>query len=417
MTSSMAFIAGRVLLPFACGYFMSYLFRSVNAVIAPNLQRDLGIGAGDLGTLTAAYFVAFAAFQLPLGILLDRFGPRRVQALLLLSAALGAVVFAIGANLGHLIIGRALIGLGVAGGLMSAMKAIALWLPKERWALANGVFMTAGGLGALAATLPVELALEHAHWTMLFWGLAGLTILASLTIFFVVPERPRAATQIVGLGTQLRECGQFLTDRRFWRIAPVSMMGMASGMAIQGLWAGPYLRDVGGLDRAAAAQVLFLLAAALTAGFTLTGIAADRLQKRGIPLSRTMVWGVVLYAVVLAVMASGWTPTNPLLWIAFGIISNTTVLAYPILSGQFALEQAGRVNTLLNGVVFGFTFFAQAGMGWLIDLWPRGADGSYPAEAYRWTFGLALALLLLTLGWFLRGERAAQGLKAGRPTE
>lgn len=418
MTSSMAFIAGRVLLPFACGYFMSYLFRSVNAVIAPNLQRDLGIGAGDLGTLTAAYFFAFAAFQLPLGILLDRFGPRRVQAVLLLSAALGAVVFAIGSGLSHLIIGRALIGLGVAGGLMSAMKAIALWLPKERWALANGVFMTAGGLGALAATLPVELALEHAHWTMLFWGLAGLTVLASLTIFFVVPERPRAtATQTVGLGTQLRECGQFLADRRFWRIAPVSMMGMASGMAIQGLWAGPYLRDVGGLDRTAAAQLLFLLAAALTAGFTLTGIAADRLQKRGIPLSRTMVWGVSLYAVVLAVMASGWVPTNPLLWIAFGIISNTTVLAYPILSGQFSLEQAGRVNTLLNGVVFGFTFFAQAGMGWLIDLWPRGADGGYPAEAYRWTFGLALLLLLLTLGWFLRGERAAQALTAGRPTE
>ena len=211
MTSSMAFIAGRVLLPFACGYFMSYLFRSVNAVIAPNLQRDLGIGAGDLGTLTAAYFIAFAAFQLPLGILLDRFGPRRVQAVLLLSAALGAVVFAVGSGLSHLIIGRALIGLGVAGGLMAAMKAIALWLPKERWALANGVFMTAGGLGALAATLPVELALEHAHWTMLFWGLAGLTVLASLTIFFVVPERPRAAAApTAGLGTQLRECGQFL---------------------------------------------------------------------------------------------------------------------------------------------------------------------------------------------------------------
>jgi MFS family permease len=407
MAPTMAFVAGRVLLPFACGYFMSYLFRSVNAVIAPNLQRDLGIGAGDLGTLTAAYFVTFSLFQLPLGILLDRFGPRRVQAGLLLCAALGAVVFAIGSSLGHLVIGRALVGLGVAGGLMSAMKAIALWLPKERWALANGVFMTAGGLGALAATLPVELALERFHWTALFWGLAALTVFASAAIFLVVPERQRTdAAPAASLGAQLRECGQFLTDRRFWRIAPVSMMGMASGMSIQGLWAGPYLRDVGGLDRAAVAQVLFIVAAALTAGFTLTGIAADRLQRRGIPLSRTMVWGVALYAVVLALLASGWTPTNPLLWIAFGIISNTTVLAYPILSGQFSLEQAGRVNTLLNGVVFGFTFFAQAGMGWIIGLWPRGADGSYPAEAYQWTFGLALALLVLTLGWYLLPRRA-----------
>lgn len=405
---SMAFVAFRVLLPFACGYFMSYLFRSVNAVIAPNLQRDLGIGAADLGTLTAAYFVTFSLFQLPLGILLDRFGPRRVQACLLLSAALGAIVFAIGTNLSHLVIGRALVGFGVAGGLMSAMKAIALWLPKERWALANGVFMTAGGLGALAATLPVELALEHYHWTALFWGLAALTVFASTMIFFIVPEREAAPVPSTSLGQQLRECGRFLADARFWRIAPVSMMGMASGMSIQGLWAGPYLRDVGGLDRAGAAQLLFIMAAALTAGFTLTGIAADRLQRRGIPLGRVMSWGVVFYAIVLAGLASGWVPTNPLLWIAFGIMCNTTVLAYPILSSQFAPEQAGRVNTLLNGVVFGFTFFAQAGMGWLIALWPRGNNGSYPLAAYQWTFGLSMALLLLGLGWYLLPRREAR---------
>lgn len=405
---SMAFVAFRVLLPFACGYFMSYLFRSVNAVIAPNLQRDLGIGAADLGTLTAAYFVTFSLFQLPLGILLDRFGPRRVQACLLLSAALGAIVFAIGTNLSHLVIGRALVGFGVAGGLMSAMKAIALWLPKERWALANGVFMTAGGLGALAATLPVELALEHYHWTALFWGLAALTVFASTMIFFIVPEREAAPAPSTGLGQQLRECGRFLADARFWRIAPVSMMGMASGMSIQGLWAGPYLRDVGGLHRAGAAQILFIMAAALTAGFTLTGIAADRLQRRGIPLGRVMSWGVALYAVVLTGLASGWVPTNPLLWIAFGIMCNTTVLAYPILSSQFAPEQAGRVNTLLNGVVFGFTFFAQAGMGWLIALWPRGDNGSYPLAAYQWTFGLSMILLLLGLGWYLLPRREAR---------
>jgi MFS family permease len=404
----MAFVAFRVLLPFACGYFMSYLFRSVNAVIAPNLQRDLGIGAADLGTLTAAYFVTFSLFQLPLGILLDRFGPRRVQACLLLSAALGAIVFAIGTNLSHLVIGRALVGFGVAGGLMSAMKAIALWLPKERWALANGVFMTAGGLGALAATLPVELALEHYHWTALFWGLAALTVFASTMIFFIVPERETAPVPSTSLGQQLRECARFLTDARFWRIAPVSMMGMASGMSIQGLWAGPYLRDVGGLDRAGAAQLLFIMAAALTAGFTLTGIAADRLQRRGIPLGRVLSWGVTLYAVVLAGLASGWVPTNPLLWIAFGIMCNTTVLAYPILSSQFAPEQAGRVNTLLNGVVFGFTFFAQAGMGWLIALWPRGDNGSYPLAAYQWTFGLSMVLLLLGLGWYLLPRREAR---------
>lgn len=400
-TASLAFIAGRVLLPFACGYFMSYLFRSVNAVIAPNLQQDLNIGAGDLGGLTAAYFITFSLAQLPLGILLDRYGPRRVQAGFLLFAAAGAMVFAIGTQLSHLFIGRALIGLGVAGGLMSAMKTISLWLPAERWALANGVFMTAGGLGALAATLPVELLLHHFNWRAVFWLLAAMVTAASAAIFFIVPEKPGSPVSSDSLGQQLRECGAYLSDRRFWRIAPVSMLGMASGMAIQGLWSGPYLRDVGGLTRLQAAELQFILAAALTFGFTLTGIVADRLQRIGISLRTTLCVATVLYGINLLVLAAGWAPTNPLTWIAFGLLSNTTVLAYPILSAQFPMQATGRVNTLLNGVVFGFAFFAQAGLGWIIDLWPRNATGGYPQEAYMWAFGLPLVLLYLGLAWYL----------------
>ncbi len=402
---SLAFIAGRVLLPFACGYFLSYLVRSVNAVIAPNLQRDLNIGAGDLGTLTAVYFTAFALAQLPLGILLDRYGPRRVQALLLLVAALGAAIFATGSELSHLMIGRTLIGLGVAGCLMSAFKTISLWVPAERWALANGVFMTAGGLGALAATLPVEFLLHHLHWSSVFWLLAGLVVATSAAVYFVVPEKPGQPVNTDSLMKQMRECLNYLADSRFWRITPVTMLAMGSALSIQGLWSGPYLRDVGGLDRQQAAELQFLLAAALTLGFTVTGIVTDRLQRIGIPMRVTLAASVVLYAITLLVLAMGWAPTHPLTWIAFGLLCNTTALSYPILSGQFPPQATGRINTLLNGVVFGFTFFAQAGLGWIINRWPRDAAGSYPAEAYGWAFGLPLVLLLLTLGWYMLPER------------
>lgn len=398
---SVLFIAGRVLLPFACGYFLSYLYRSVNAVIAPNLQADLGIGAAELGTLTAAYFIMFALVQVPLGVMLDRFGPRRVQSAFLVFAAVGAMVFALGSSMTHLTIGRALIGLGVAGGLMSAMKTITLWLPPERWALANGTFMTAGGLGALAATLPVEFLLRHMAWPGLFWILAALTLAASIGIFTLVPEKKGALAAQGTLGTQVREAAQYLADARFWRIAPVSMIGMASGMAIQGLWSGPYLRDVGGLDRAAAAQVQFILAIALTLGFTLTGIVADRLQKLGISPKYILVGGVIIYAGNLLVLALGLAPIHWATWMVFGLISNTTVLAYPILSSQFPLQAAGRVNSALNGVVFGFTFFAQAGLGWIIGLWPRNDAGGYPPAAYVAAFGLPFVLLLLTLAWYL----------------
>ncbi len=399
---SVLFIALRVLLPFAAGYFLSYLFRSVNAVIAPNLQSDLGIGAGDLGSLTAAYFVFFALAQFPLGVLLDRYGPRRVQACFLLFAVLGSVIFALGQSLYMLAFGRAMIGLGVAGGLMSAMKAITLWLPQERWPLANGIFMTAGGLGALAATLPVEMLLHWLAWPALFWLLALCSLLASATIFFVVPDKPGSLAQTEGLFAQIRGYTVYLTDRRIWRITPISMIGMATGIAIQGLWTGPYLRDVGGLNRQEAAELQFLLALALTFGFTLTGIVADRLARIGITLKSMLCMSITGYAMVMLVMAGGWAATNPLLSIAFGLFSNTTVLAYPILGAQFPIQAIGRVNTMLNGVVFGFAFVAQAGLGWIIDLWPRGPQGQYPAEAYSWAFGIPVVLMILGVIWYLQ---------------
>ena len=140
----------RVFLPFAAGYYLSYLLRNVNAVIAPELTRDLGVSAADLGLLTSAYLLAFGLVQLPLGLLLDRYGPRRVEAALLLIAASGCALFALGADLGQLAMARALIGLGVSACLMASFKAFSLWFPAERQASLNAAVMAAGGLGALS---------------------------------------------------------------------------------------------------------------------------------------------------------------------------------------------------------------------------------------------------------------------------
>ena len=402
---STAFVAFRVLLPFACGYFLSYLFRSVNAVIAPNLQQDLGVGAADLGVLTAAFFVTFAAAQLPIGILLDRFGPPKVQAGLLLIAALGSIAFAIAPNLPLLTLARALLGFGLAAGLMSAMKAIAIWLPRERWAVANGVFLTAGGLGALSATLPVEWSLQYMNWQSLFWLLAAFAAASALVIYFVVPDNVDVPHSDNSLRTQLRDCRDFITDAHFWKIAPLGILAMGSASAIQTLWCGPFLRDVGGLNQASAAQIQFIMAIALTVGFTLTGIVADRLLKLGISLSQTMVWSTWGYVICLAVMSSGWGATSLWLWIAFGLLQMTTVLAYPILTAQFPVAKSGRVNALLNAVFFGSIFIIQAGMGWIIEIWPKDAAGHYPLAAYQWAFGSFTVLLALTLVWYVWPRR------------
>src|SRR3954470_14637275 len=181
--------AFRVFCPFAAGYFLSFFFRNVNAVISRDLAREFALSPSELGLLTSFYLLAFAAIQLPLGVALDRYGPRRVVAALLCVAAAGALVFASAQDFLTLSIGRALIGLGVAAGLMGAIKAFTLWFPLSQLATLNGLYLAVGGIGGLSATAPAEAVLGVYGWRALFYALAALSLAAALAIFTVVPEK------------------------------------------------------------------------------------------------------------------------------------------------------------------------------------------------------------------------------------
>lgn len=392
-----------VFLPFAGGYYMSYLYRVVGAVIADRLQRDIGLGAADLGVLTSAYFISFAAFQLPLGLLLDRYGARRVHGLLLLFAALGALVFALGTNLWQLWLGRALIGLGVAGGLMAALKAITQWFPERRWPVVNGVFLAMGGLGAMSATAPVEALLAITSWRGVFVGLAAATAVVALAVLVVVPEKPRRGPP-QPLRGQIAGLRAIFADRFFWRLAPAAFLTMATSLAIQGLWAGPWLRDVAGLDQAAVADALFGMTAAMTLGFVFWGTLADRLDRLGVPLTATFGGGVALFLVVLlAITFQVSTTLWP--WLAFGLISNVAALAYTMLARHVPLVYAGRTNTALNLLVFLGAFAVQAAIGAILDVWPQGPGGGYPPDAYTAAFGTFTAICALAWAWYLAAAR------------
>lgn len=392
-------ILATVLLPFAAGYFCSYLLRAVNAVVAPDLVAAVGLSAGDLGLLTAAYFLSFALLQLPLGVALDRWGPRRVQAVLLAVATLGVVLFSQAESRAGLFAARAVIGFGMAGGLMAALKAITLWVPRERWPLVNGCFMAMGGLGALAATAPAEAALHVVDWRGLFLGLAALTAVAAALVFALVPEKP-ATTAPGRLADQFAAVGRIYRDPYFWRITPAAVTSLGITMAIQTLWAGPWLRDVGGLGREATAAYLFAIAAALTAGFALSGVVTDVLVRRGVALTRVMAWALVLLILVQALITFQVAAPSLLLWVLFGLLSNGAIMFFPILNRHFPPELVARVNTATNLLNFGIGFAAQAAIGWIIDLWPA-IDGRYPPEAYRWAFAVMLALQVAALLWFL----------------
>jgi predicted MFS family arabinose efflux permease len=395
-------IALTVLAPFALGYFLSYLFRSVNAVVGPNLVAEIGLTAAELGLVTSAYLIAFALFQLPLGLLLDRFGPRRVQTGFLGCAALGSLLFATGESLMPLTLARALIGLGFAGGLMSGFKAIVLWVPEPRRALANACVMSFGALGILVATVPVELAVQAFGWRAVFVALAAITGAVAGLILLAVPERGGAPT-VESLGRQIGPLLRILRDRTFWQLAPLLATTAGSHIAIQTLWAGPWFRDVAGLDRLGVANYLMLIAIAFLIGILMTGAVADWFVRRGVDLLTVMLGFIVVFLVSELLIVLQWTALNPLMWLLFGMLGQVAILAYPWLSSHYGAALSGRATTAMNLVIFLTAFGVQYAIGGIIDLFPTTAGGGYHPMAYQVGFGLALAAQLLALAWYLRG--------------
>jgi sugar phosphate permease len=394
----------RVFVPFAAGYFLSYLYRVVNAVIAPDLVGDLGIGPSALGLLTATYFIAFASSQLPLGVLLDRFGPRRMEAFLLLFAGLGAYLFSRSGSLVGLVVARAFIGFGVSACLMAAFKSFTLWFPKERWPLVNGFQMAAGGLGALAATAPVEAALQVTDWRGVFMVLAVFTLLVAVAVYTVVPEKPSSGTG-ESFKHQLQGVKTVFTSLEFWRAAPLTTLSQASFLAIQGLWAGPWLKDVAGLERMAVANVLLWIAVAMIAGFILLGSLAERLSRSGISVLATAVTGMGLFIGVQLLILLGPVRWALPMWVLFGFFGTSGIIAYAALSQRFPVQLSGRVTTAVNLLVFIAAFVGQWAIGAIIGRWPVSPDGNFSLAGYRTGFFVMLAIQTMTLIWFFIASR------------
>jgi predicted MFS family arabinose efflux permease len=389
-----------VFCPFAAGYFLSFFFRNVNAVISKDLAGEFALSPSDLGFLTSMYLLAFAAFQLPLGVLLDRYGPRRVVAALLCIAAAGALIFALARDFTMLSIGRALIGLGVSAGLMGAIKAFTLWFPLSRLATLNGLYLAAGGIGGLSATAPAQALIEPLGWRGLFYVLSALSVGAALLVFFVVPEK-RLPGEGATLRRQLAGFGAIFSSAPFWRIALALVVCHASYLSLQGLWLGPWLYDVAGESRQAVANYLFLTAAAYTVGSVFFGTVGSRA-----PMGIFKV-GLVLSVLLFALLAAGTRSGLGLILAAYGFFTISAALAYALLTPLFPPEMTGRVNTASNMLMFGFSFAFQWGIGAVLRLYPV-TDGRYAPEGYAMALWILVALQIATLAWLLpmRGSQA-----------
>jgi len=401
----------RVYAAFAAGYLMSYLFRVVNAVISPELTRELDLNPSALGLLTSTYFIAFAAMQIPAGILLDRYGPRRVEPVLLTVAAIGAFAFAAAGSLGGLTLARALIGAGVAVCLMAPIKGFAVWFPPSRQASMTGWVMVAGGTGALLATTPVEHALRYVDWRTLFVLFGIVTLLVAAWIAWRVPDLPPHA-EPPPFREQWAGVTWVFSQPRFWWIVPVSALGMGSFMAIQGLWSVPWMIEVEGHTRAEAANVLFAMNVITLAGYLGLGMFATRLATRGFHARHMYLtgWTVNLVGIAAIVLR---LPGEWLWWCMYGFGAAANIIAFTLMNETIPPSIAGRANTAVNLTMFGGSFAAQWGIGVVADM-ARVLGGMTVAEGLHVSFVVVLALTAGAWLWFVAGWRrhtapAAQG--------
>ena len=341
--------------------------------------------------------------QLPVGIALDRYGPRRVQSVLLLVAAIGAALFGAAHTLAGFTIGRALIGLGVAAALIAGLKSIRLWFPKERLPLLNGCFIMLGTLGALTATAPAEAIVAWIGWRMLFAGLAAATAACAVVIAVLSPE---STGQRLRREPGVASLKRIYSNRRFWQLAPLSTLCISTAWALQGLWAAPWLRDVDKLDRDEIVRHLFVMALALCAAALLLGIVAERLRGQGVRTEVVLAAVGVLFIAAQLVLILRLPVSTYLLWAIVGSVGAATVLSFTILAEYFPSDIAGQANAALNVLHIGGAFILQYAIGIIVEHWGSEA-GHYPIIAYQAAFIIILCLHVVALSWFVSSEYLA----------
>lgn len=403
-----------VLVPFGIGYYLSYLFRTVNAIISPQLVADVGLTPGDLGLMTSAYFITFAVVQLPLGIILDRFGPRKVQAALLVVAALGASVFAFGNDAITLAIGRGLIGIGVSGCLMAALKANVLWFPKEKIPLVNGIIFAFGTFGALSTTVPLEILIQTVDWRTVFWWLSGISVLSAVLIYALVPEKTHTARPAVvgqsAFSAQISDLKQIYGSAFFWRLSFMVFLHNGVFLSYQALWAAPWLRDVARLDRSGVAEAMLMFNVGMFCGVLSIGLLATRLQRLGIPTIVPAVVGIVVSIIIQVMFASAWTAYPAILCLIWGYFGSSSTLAYTVLNQHFPQNLTGRVNTAQNMLTFIAAFAVQWLAGVIIGSYAAPKEGLYSADGHQTALIVFICIEIAGLLYFLWPRRRGDGM-------
>jgi len=389
-------------------YLLSQFFRSANGVIGPNLMADLGLGAEGLATLTSTYFLAFALCQIPVGVLLDRYGPRLTIAWLMIFAATGSAIFGMASGLSGLSFGRALLGIGTSCLLIGPMVVYSRWFPPERFATVSSIHIGVGTAGNLIATTPLAAIAEHWGWRAAFLGLAAVALLSAFLVHWLVRDAPEDWQGGAGKPTSLRESvgglGEVFKNPRLPYIFAIMFTSYASVITIFGLWGGPYLKDVFGLDGIARGNILLIPVAASIVGYLVIGPLDRRFDTRkwiNVAGASTMIASFLALAALPTLEL--WQATALLTVMGFASGYVTMILAH----GRtiFPPHLVGRGLTTINIATMGGAATLQFITGLVVGQF-AGPGEAAPPEAYRAMYGTLAALCLLSLLIYLRIDDA-----------
>lgn len=380
---------------FTSAYFLSYFFRSANAVISADLSSDLALTPGQLGFMTSIFFATFAAVQIPVGIGLDRYGPRWITPGLLLVGVVGSLMFASAQSFVMVTVGRGLIGIGMSGCLMGSLKALSQWYPVDRFATVSGLLIGIGSSGALFAASPLAWLNNLYGWRAIFVGMAIVTALIAVSIMIFTRntppgvEWPTPAAREGGIGLILK-------DLRFWRFALISLFAIGTLQAFLGLWAGPYLFDVYQLSDISGGNILLLIGIGSTVGFLTNGWVADRFE-----LKQVVLYGSILF--ILTQIALALSPpliAVVVLFFLFGYGGTFCILLMAEVRKMFPDSMTGQATSALNLFGFAGTFLIQWILGIVIGSFEATPQGQYPPNAYLTALVLTGITTALALAFY-----------------
>ena len=386
----------------AAAYVLSQFFRTALAVVAPEIAADLGLDPARLGMLSSAWFWAFAAAQIPIGVALDRWGPRRTVSLVFGVGGLGCLVFAQATQLGTAILGQILIGIGCAPVFMGALVILARFYPPHLFAQFSAILLAIGTAGTLAGTTPLALVAGAVGWRGAFLGMGALVVVVALLLASVVRDRPPGAAIPTATETWLRPCAAcvpVLANRRIWAILPMCFTSYAVLITVRGLWAGPYLAEMFAFSPVARGNVLLAMSVAMILGNLAYGMLERRYDQR----RRLVAWGsggVMMALLLLAGLPAASAALATVLLAAVGGLGMT----YALLMAQgrrfLAEHEIGRGLTVLNGACFAGAATMQALSGLVVDL----AQDFGPVATWRALFLFLAAALAVAAATYLRSE-------------